>query len=215
MCGGTGAGAGAATAGRGLSPRVRGNRPAACRETGGGRVYPRVCGGTALRRGTRHWSVGLSPRVRGNPIASPVFIPEHRSIPACAGEPLTGLPTGLRGEVYPRVCGGTQRRWGMPPIGAGLSPRVRGNPTVINTIGGRGGSIPACAGEPSRYPAPVFGAGVYPRVCGGTLRQSGVRRFRWGLSPRVRGNPLHIWQRERSARSIPACAGEPSKGNTG
>ena len=31
------------------------------------------------------------------------------------------------GRVYPRVCGGTQRPPDIARVGAGLSPRVRGN----------------------------------------------------------------------------------------
>ena len=30
-------------------------------------------------------------------------------------------------EVYPRVCGGTSVDWYNASLGAGLSPRVRGN----------------------------------------------------------------------------------------
>ena len=87
MCGGTslvGVGLGGED---GLSPRVRGNHPAAllpgllrrsipaCAgeptkrvvEPLTGTVYPRVCGGTAVRAGQGDGIRGLSPRVRGNP----------------------------------------------------------------------------------------------------------------------------------------------------
>ena len=51
---------------------------------------------------------------------------------------------------------------------------------------------------------------VYPRVCGGTARAD-VQEWRgWGLSPRVRGNPLFPCLSRRARGSIPACAGEPS-----
>ena len=71
------------------------------------RVYPRVCGGTCQRPLHLPQKMGLSPRVRGNRQA--VICPGWltRSIPACAGEPGTGLTTGRRLKVYPRVCGGT------------------------------------------------------------------------------------------------------------
>ena len=56
--------------------------------------------------------------------------------------------------------------------------------------------------------------GVYPRVCGGTALDK-ERVYLWdGLSPRVRGNPLTINLHIAYARSIPACAGEPSSGST-
>ena len=87
VCGGTQDGSGWQGKGRGLSPRVRGNRrqqpvepkirrsiPACAGEPAGGRqpggfsqVYPRVCGGTRGAAGGKSNLSGLSPRVRGNP----------------------------------------------------------------------------------------------------------------------------------------------------
>ncbi len=107
VCGGTVPGAGEVGAGRGLSPRVRGNLGQACADaaaTGSipacagepsyyrvahfwGRVYPRVCGGTR-QRGDRSGGLrGLSPRVRGNRSGGAGVALVARSIPACAGEP--------------------------------------------------------------------------------------------------------------------------------
>ena len=99
----------------GLSPRVRGNRssypgniegarsiPACAGEPGRGAVggaglwvYPRVCGGTARAAAAVISSCGLSPRVRGNRAPGQQRCAGGRSIPACAGEPLRGVP-GLR-----------------------------------------------------------------------------------------------------------------------
>ena len=71
-------------------------------------------------------------------------------------------------------------------------------------------SIPACAGEPSVKPANCMVMTVYPRVCGGTSTAWTTRIAPAGLSPRVRGN-LSAWRSDQySARSIPACAGEPA-----
>ena len=70
------------------------------------------------------------------------------SIPACAGEPDEYLRGALDQMVYPRVCGGTTERLTDLCKGAGLSPRVRGNPTSDFSKGQLRGSIPACAGEP-------------------------------------------------------------------
>ena len=79
------------------------------------------------------------------------------------------MPMGIqRGEVYPRVCGGTSFRQPIWSYCEGLSPRVRGN----LRRGGGGGvgwrSIPACAGEPRQVARRPRRDGVYPRVCGGT-----------------------------------------------
>ena len=72
------------------------------------------------------------------------------------------------------------------------------------------GSIPACAGEPVAVPAWPRPSGVYPRVCGGTEWSLVNTAFRWGLSPRVRGNRVRHHHRRPASGSIPACAGEPS-----
>ena len=94
--------------------------------------------------------MGLSPRVRGNLVVGLDAAVGLWSIPACAGEPSRLKRVCRLRSVYPRVCGGT-------PVAsarlrdtsyAGLSPRVRGNPTPAATSRPMAGSIPACAGEP-------------------------------------------------------------------
>ena len=107
VCGGTSATTGSAVLLRGLSPRVRGNRPDAVAGVPDGgsipacagepaalcgaaltiRVYPRVCGGTGNRSERTLAVSGLSPRVRGNPGGLRVLAGIAGSIPACAGEP--------------------------------------------------------------------------------------------------------------------------------
>ena len=213
VCGGTASPSVMAPSGRGLSPRVRGNPnfsrrrqrlkrsiPACAGEPRSGRtcdsglqVYPRVCGGTSPMTATHSFPDGLSPRVRGNPLA-PALPTRRRSIPACAGEPRRCSRPASAGRVYPRVCGGTVRALVCDERAGGLSPRVRGNPAVVNQLMRIKGSIPACAGEPT---APADGRPremVYPRVCGGTSMMPSNMDGARGLSPRVRGN------RERSPR---------------
>ena len=192
MCGGTSISTSSRPASKGLSPRVRGNRPSyrprvrtrrsipACagepaaaagpwrRE----RVYPRVCGGTRSDMTHAAGAPGLSPRVRGNRLPRPPARERLGSIPACAGEPQPAR-TVARG-------------------GGGL------------------GSIPACAGEPPTEAVRTVPGKVYPRVCGGT---PGARARGWastGLSPRVRGNRADDPPERGVSGSIPACAGEPS-----
>ena len=111
--------------------------------------------------------------------------------------------------VYPRVCGGTPTgaAGGTPAVG--LSPRVRGNHQRRAQVGGVVGSIPACAGEPTPASAATMTPAVYPRVCGGTPATPMATRPASGLSPRVRGNRQAGAGPDDSARSIPACAGEP------
>ena len=95
----------------GLSPRVRGNLnrgargmlptrsiPACAGEpcsasvaSRSARVYPRVCGGTCRCSTIVTPGAGLSPRVRGNRGLEREVLMSKRSIPACAGEPVTAF----------------------------------------------------------------------------------------------------------------------------
>ncbi len=153
----------------GLSPRVRGNPsdgspnqlepgsiPACTGEPGTDRcdcllpeVYPRVYGGTQLSGGVIDTCVGLSPRVRGN-LGQRLDPDRHEgSIPACTGEPSSCTYSARLCRVYPRVYGGTARRYAEARNIEGLSPRVRGNLNVVAEVLAEAGSIPACTGEPS------------------------------------------------------------------
>ena len=91
----------------------------------------------------------------------------------------------------------------------GLSPRVRGNLAYRVERGRAVRTIPACTGEPDRRAAPSTVARDYPRVYGGTSDPSTISTLVMGLSPRVRGNPREGQRCPRSARTIPACTGEP------
>ena len=91
----------------------------------------------------------------------------------------------------------------------GLSPRVRGNHERVPNEGLLPRSIPACAGEPCWLSWRPQRARVYPRVCGGTPFEKRRNFVDKGLSPRVRGNLVHFYQKPIGKRSIPACAGEP------
>ena len=214
----------------GLSPRMRGNHPARCLfinparsipayageplpsgiRTYAVRVYPRVCGGTSPRAPLPPVPEGLSPRMRGNPSGYTRGNRIIGSIPAYAGEPRRGQAVEIRGQVYPRVCGGTQGRQppGQPP--RGLSPRMRGNPLRNWHRAANPGSIPAYAGEPGGWPTGTGQREVYPRVCGGTRKEPIGGMTSTGLSPRMRGNRRHAASPAGCQRSIPAYAGEPT-----
>ena len=190
-------------------PACAGEPPSSSSIAGIPGVYPRVCGGTLAFRLPSGASTGLSPRVRGNPFCRGKGRSSRRSIPACAGEPERALRSLHNARVYPRVCGGTCIALYSLMDGWGLSPRVRGNRIRAIDLVNRQRSIPACAGEPAGAGAPPRPCPVYPRVCGGTAPPKDCLLWEFGLSPRVRGNrdpsPLVL----ASARSIPACAGEP------
>ena len=177
-------------------------------------VYPRVCGGTPWITSPALNRPGLSPRVRGNHLIPAGIAQREGSIPACAGEPVTGVSYPGASGVYPRVCGGTPHPHPHRLCVLGLSPRVRGNRVLAVLAVTPERSIPACAGEPLRTRICRTGQTVYPRVCGGTLSPVDYTYTLDGLSPRVRGNPSIELPTTDYTRSIPACAGEPP-GRTG
>ena len=213
----------------GSIPAYAGEPPPAASAAGPGAVYPRVCGGTALWRLAQEVDRGLSPRMRGNPPRTHSLKRHARSIPAYAGEPAAARALPKSVSVYPRVCGGTQLGLEVLPVGAGLSPRMRGNPHHRPLAHRLERSIPAYAGEPAARrgvcgaatvyprvcgePRPAGGSSclgaVYPRVCGGTASSMRCTTRLRGLSPRMRGNLTGITDAGGNARSIPAYAGEP------
>ena len=70
------------------------------------------------------------PAYAGNHSYAAVRAALGRSIPAYAGEPGTQGSRRRQGEVYPRVCGGTDSVANASPLLRGLSPRMRGNLAV-------------------------------------------------------------------------------------
>ena len=234
----------------GLSPRVRGNRDYSDKHIPCAGSIPACAGGTRSARRTRSTpyglsprvrgtvtldastpgATGLSPRVRGNLLHHFFCLLVVRSIPRVRGNPDVILE-GIRvGEVYPRVCGGTEPAVLTRRMRGGLSPRVRGNPNyrmdggvIVRSIPAVRGnpsaarrtspllwSIPACAGEPEW--GGMFGPdeSVYPRVCGGTdIRVCPLSSCK-GLSPRVRGNRWSNRGLYQRWGLFPACAGEPT-----
>ena len=218
--------------------RVSGSIPASAGEPVGTpgrssrtRVYPRERGGTRVRRSQEICRPGLSPRARGNPLLSLSLIaagaglsPRARgnharrrrggsrngSIPASAGEPPRPGDTAAAAEVYPRERGGTvcTLRGGLRS--RGLSPRARGNRRARASHLRPCGSIPASAGEPRRRRRAPSLRRVYPRERGGTVEPVDGAPDAMGLSPRARGNRLHVARRVEVEGSIPASAGEPT-----
>ena len=151
VCGGAAVYAVASLWALGLSPRVRGSQVGRCHAkrvfgsipacagepgatgAGGGirRVYPRVCGGAVCRFRFLDLTTGLSPRVRGSLFQVDEKAVFAGSIPACAGEPRLVIRPLLLEQVYPRVCGGAIVQVVQTENPRGLSPRVRGSPSLL------------------------------------------------------------------------------------
>ena len=172
----------------GLSPRVRGNlyRHPAGLVCGGSiptsagkpsrrrglrmmpRVYPHECGETTVKDIIESADEGLSPRVRGNHHAHCTDRYRYGSIPTSAGKPVQrGCCFGDCG-VYPHECGETNVNDEYAVMDGGLSPRVRGNRTILIPGKARRRSIPTSAGKPVVVDVPALFAMVYPHECGET-----------------------------------------------
>ena len=192
-------------------PACAGEAPARPGGSPGAKVYPRVCGGSRYAAAIAIAAGGLSPRVRGKLAAGITQHIHMRSIPACAGEARWCTRRPAWGQVYPRVCGGSPAAAYDTGSAGGLSPRVRGKPTITAVGGESKGSIPACAGEAERFRCCSSDSRVYPRVCGGSSYKTPRQVPAIGLSPRVRGKPPPHPRRRGVHRSIPACAGEAVK----
>ena len=152
-------------------------------------VYPRTCGGTRFGRAVRGHHRGLSPHMRGNLAAVDDRHVVRGSIPAHAGEPQYDHQIAWIGRVYPRTCGGTPISQTKRLLLRGLSPHMRGNPSLPTCRMPPSRSIPAHAGEPVSH-----------------CRRCPSDR---GLSPHMRGNLPCQRPRWQPRGSIPAHAGEP------
>ena len=91
------------------------------------KVDPRVCGGAAVCVVAGRQVRGRSPRVRGSRLTGRGWGDDHRSIPACAGEPGPLRSVPLPRRVDPRVCGGAIAARVARQKMRGRSPRVRGS----------------------------------------------------------------------------------------
>ena len=172
----------------GLSPRGRGNPQARVAEghrkgsipawagkpataapgCGSPLVYPRVGGETGYGSAGLRLAVGLSPRGRGNRKCRYERQDDDGSIPAWAGKPGTPIRRRENGRVYPRVGGETRTIWPFSAYIAGLSPRGRGNLSVLMRMVVVSRSIPAWAGKPRCSIRIGCRLKVYPRVGGET-----------------------------------------------
>ena len=152
----------------GLSPRVRGSLRTAVaastwpgpipagagepvREKGGRewlRAYPRGCGGATMPADAGGDVLGLSPRVRGSRSGRDPAQGAQGPIPAGAGEPDSDMLALPRQGAYPRGCGGASHVYNSFTKAGGLSPRVRGSPTMVVARRDAARPIPAGAGEP-------------------------------------------------------------------
>ena len=133
VCGGTFTAPGDTVLDPGLSPRVRGNLPKRCPRKSQRRSIPACAGEPSTSFADLYQDTVYPPRVRGNPCpGTPSPVPRG-SIPACAGEPIPVMYWEDQLGVYPRVCGGTSLMFSTKDPVGGLSPRVRGNRSRLDS----------------------------------------------------------------------------------
>ena len=196
---------------RGPSPRVRGSRRLRVSAEAATRVHPRVCGEAIALEPIPLPDQGPSPRVRGSRRLRARHDPRVGSIPACAGKPSHQTSRRSSPEVHPRVCGEAQRGHPGSISSSGPSPRVRGSLSCWRRNKALVGSIPACAGKPTNFERVAPKSRVHPRVCGEAVSVNPRASEAVGPSPRVRGSPFFTMSRASASRSIPACAGKPTR----
>ena len=195
----------------GLSPRLRGNHGRGSHRHAARRFIPAPAGEPSSAPSTGDLEIGLSPRLRGNRLPFADAVPALGFIPAPAGEPISFTRPSETAAVYPRACGGTKQFDLSVEVERGLSPRLRGNQGRQRPPRGRPGFIPAPAGEPAGDRGRAGAGAVYPRACGGTDGVVVSGRDDYGLSPRLRGNPVLQVVEEDRRGFIPAPAGEPRR----
>ena len=178
-------------------------------------AYPRACGATQTIGASATPQRGLPPRVRGNRAAHQAALLQPRPTPARAGQPPPECAAACPRWAYPRACGATCVPVPSSVKGAGLPPRVRGNPG--NQLQGDNliGPTPARAGQPSRARILRREGRAYPRACGATVVSTPKCPAPNGLPPRVRGNQLCRPRQYGRAGAYPRACGATADGTCG
>ena len=188
-------------------PACAGNRDKSIIWAASVAVHPRVCGEQIQHGDGQARSGGSSPRVRGTALVRHHQFSRSRFIPACAGNSAVWGALMVPIAVHPRVCGEQDKPFDYFYQSLGSSPRVRGTALMGRVRTDLDRFIPACAGNRGPCRSLQQRKSVHPRVCGEQWAVQIKSRMRFGSSPRVRGTAQRTYQRNRSVRFIPACAG--------
>ena len=194
-------------------PACAGNGSPASARCRAAAVHPRVRGERSHAPGSKQAPSGSSPRARGTGVHGHDAAEVDRFIPACAGNGARWpRPAGPR-AVHPRVRGERSLRSSSSRAACGSSPRARGTvPQGLAAFVQRR-FIPACAGNGSTPTAPAEATAVHPRVRGERKGSDDQADCSFGSSPRARGTGTACGPPGRSARFIPACAGNGMAGS--
>ena len=153
---------------------------------------------------------GSSPRMRGTLFLAGVDGDDLGIIPAYAGNTISSSAYPAWCQDHPRVCGehldpacGGRMFWGS-------SPRMRGTPSGIQTLGTTVRIIPAYAGNTSIEHRKRRWNWDHPRVCGEHHENRRISAPRLGSSPRMRGTQDLRARVGINSGIIPAYAGNTS-----
>ena len=173
-------------------------------------VHPRAGGERTRRCSTRFAVLGSSPRGRGTRSPDERDCPEHRFIPARAGNALYISSTFVNTPVHPRAGGERIRCAPASAPRLGSSPRGRGTLTRTASPTGIFRFIPARAGNAVSVATPDSSSTVHPRAGGERPHCEQVSSFIVRSSPRGRGTHLAGRAGGLADRFIPARAGNAS-----
>ena len=192
-------------------PAPAGNSPQLTRGKDHTPVHPRACGEQKAQLQVDDTSTGSSPRLRGTGRSRRPDNPDHRFIPAPAGNRSSFPHWACSGSVHPRACGEqiTAARIMSSPVGS--SPRLRGTGASPWTRSISGRFIPAPAGNRGDIPSRPHRHTVHPRACGEQSTARPLLSPPNGSSPRLRGTDKPIINGLQIGRFIPAPAGNSSR----
>ena len=154
---------------------------------------------------------GSSPLTRGTRLRAFQYQPDHRFIPAHAGNTIDKIAIRILITVHPRSRGEHVTGRHRNDSQTGSSPLTRGTRKghLLHEFIPR--FIPAHAGNTTRSPVTRTFWTVHPRSRGEHAAFQSRAGIRAGSSPLTRGTHLADWRRARNWRFIPAHAGNTGK----
>ena len=172
------------------------------------RDHPRSRGGNVAPAQRLKQLAGPSPLARGKRRCRRAASACDGTIPARAGETLTGFLGLLLQRDHPRSRGGNAGHRAEPELQPGPSPLARGKLHPKTQTANIYGTIPARAGETITTANARELFGDHPRSRGGNSMGTGWGRLTLGPSPLARGKRRQHWHDRQTERTIPARAGE-------
>ena len=151
--------------------------------------HPRSRGGNRSMCSGQRRAMGPSPLARGKRSVVVSNLSSAGTIPARAGETLTGVAPVATARDHPRSRGGNRRIWNSWNVLQGPSPLARGKLSRASSQLAQQGTIPARAGETHAAEAARRGTRDHPRSRGGNHIARVLFDPFEGPSPLARGKP--------------------------